>query len=71
MIARRRLTPESKIMSDPNAAQDVTTKTVDSKWFNPILRYVMEAVAICFWIYVICKLFIFDIDVYVIQKNQS
>src|ERR1700689_1911140 len=32
------------------------------------LSFVRQVIAASFWLYVICKLFIFDIDLYLIQK---
>lgn len=34
---------------------------------NLALFWTKEFVAICFWVYVLCKLFVFDIDLYVIR----
>ena len=34
------------------------------------LKRLRKIVAACFWVYVVCKLFIFDIDIYLIQHTD-
>lgn len=57
-------------MSEPSVLESEVAAKVSTppKWGSRIIRYVMEGVAVSFWIYVICKLFIFDLDLYVIHR---
>jgi hypothetical protein len=38
--------------------------------FRRCIWLVLEFVSIVFWIYVICKLFIFDIDIYLVSRIE-
>ncbi len=59
---------QGEVATTTTQGEVATTTTTEAKGTaNRTLFWIKELLAVCFWIYVVCKLFIFDIDIYLIR----